>query len=182
MRRFAHWLFADPPGARSLWGVVGWWELRIPFNIIVGDTAPCVWLSTAGPLLPAGRLTYGEDAVEPIALLAAPLGINLLYTLGWLVELPARLLNPGLTPRFGPYLLQLGLVLGLFLTTCQPPIGAGIASYKWLASCRDAIGRLAGMSQAGYDHGWWPPSETRSTVPLFDPGVSVMSQARSSSG
>jgi len=28
MRRFADWLFANPQGARSLWGVVAWWEIR----------------------------------------------------------------------------------------------------------------------------------------------------------
>jgi len=56
----------------------------------------------------SGHLHPGEDAVEPIALLAAPFGINLLYTLGWLVEVPARLLRPGLSPRFGQLLLKMG--------------------------------------------------------------------------
>jgi hypothetical protein len=92
-----------------------WWELRrIPFNVIIGVYgAPCftifLWAFT----------TSGEkgDPVEPLALMAAPFGINFLYTLGWLVEVPARLLVPNLSPRFGPTLLKLGLALGLFLIT-----------------------------------------------------------------
>ncbi|HEX4146712.1 MAG TPA: hypothetical protein VHY91_24655 [Pirellulales bacterium] len=65
----------------------------------------------------SGKLEPGEDAVEPIALIAAPFAVNLLYTLGWLVELPARLVVPTLTLRFGPALMKLGLGLGLFLIT-----------------------------------------------------------------
>jgi len=66
-------------------------------------------------ILTSGQLAPGEDAVEPIGLIFAPLGINVLYTLGWLVEVPARLIEPRLSPRFGPFLLMTGLALGLFL-------------------------------------------------------------------
>jgi hypothetical protein len=63
--------------------------------------------------------------VEPLALLAAPFGINVLYTIGWLVEVPARLLVPGLSSRFGPLLLKLGLGFGLFLITLPAAFWAG---------------------------------------------------------
>jgi hypothetical protein len=55
----------------------------------------------------------------------APFGINLLYTLGWLVEAPARLLKPSLSPSFGPLLLKLGLGLGLFLITLPAAFWGG---------------------------------------------------------
>jgi hypothetical protein len=72
----------------------------------------------------SGHLQPGEDAVEPLALLAAPFGINALYTLGWLVEIPARLAQPDLTSSFGPLLMKLGLGLGVVLISL-PAVGWG---------------------------------------------------------
>jgi hypothetical protein len=101
-----------------MWRVIVWWEVRrIPFNVIVGAygflcLAVFFWAVTT-----SGHLAPGEDAVEPLALLAAPFGINALYTLGWLIEVPLRFLLRNLSPRFGPVLLALGLALGLFLIT-----------------------------------------------------------------
>ena len=118
MRRFADWLFANPQDARSLWGVVAWWEIRrIPFNIIIGVYGAICLVIFFWAIATSGHLQPGEDAVEPLALLAAPFGINVLYTLGWLVEVPARVLRPALSPQFGPLLLKLGLGLGLSLIT-----------------------------------------------------------------
>jgi hypothetical protein len=98
--------------------VVVWWEVRrIPFNIIIGAYGTLCLALFFWAIATSGHLQPGEDAVEPIALIAAPFGINVLYTLGWLVEVPARVLNPGLSPGFGPLLLKLGLGLGLTLIT-----------------------------------------------------------------
>ena len=126
MKRFTEWLFASPQGRGSSWRVVAWWELRrIPFNIIVGVYGALCFVIFLWAITTSGHLKPGEDAVEPLALLAAPLGINVLYTLGWLVEIPARLLVPGLSSRFGPILLKLGLGLGLFLITLPAAFWAG---------------------------------------------------------
>jgi len=57
--------------------------------------------------------------------LAAPVGINVLYTLGWLVEVPGRRFIPNLTPQFGPILLAVGLGLGLFLITVPTALWVG---------------------------------------------------------
>src|SRR5262245_8681402 len=120
------WLFANPTGTASPWRVVAWWEVRrIPFNIVVGSYGVLCLVVFYWAILTSGHLRPGEDAVEPIALLAAPFGINLFYTLGWLVEVPARLLRPGLSPRFGPLLLKLGLGLGLFLLTLPAVLWGG---------------------------------------------------------
>jgi hypothetical protein len=116
MKRFAAWLFASPLIPTSIWRVIGWWEVRrIPFNIVIGVYGVLCLLIFFWAILTSGELRPGEDAVEPIALIFAPLGINVLYTLGWLVEVPARLIQPSLSPRFGPFLLMAGLGLGLFL-------------------------------------------------------------------
>ena len=126
MRRFAAWLFANPDGARSPWRVVAWWELRrIPFNMIIGAYGALCLAIFFWAITTSGHLQPGEDAVEPIVLLAAPFGINVLYTLGWLVEVPARIFIPGLSPGFGPLLLKLGLWLGLSLITLPAAFWGG---------------------------------------------------------
>jgi len=73
----------------------------------------------------SGHLKPGEDAVEPMALLAAPLGVNLCYTFGWMVELPARRLSPSLSPRFGPFLLRLGIGLSDLLISVPAVLWGG---------------------------------------------------------
>jgi hypothetical protein len=106
--------------------VIAWWEVRrIPFNVIVGVYGAVCLVVFFWAITTSGHLRPGEDAVEPIALLAAPFGINLLYTLGWLVEGLARLLRPDLSPRFGPLLLKTGLALGLFLITLPAVLWGG---------------------------------------------------------
>jgi hypothetical protein len=134
MKRFTDWLFAEPAMPNSSWRVVAWWELRrIPFNIIVAVYGAVCFVVFLWAITTSGYLQPGEDAVEPLALLAAPFGINVLYTLGWLVEVSARLLVPGLSPRFGPIVLKLGLGLGLFLITLPAAIWAG---YRFLQLAR----------------------------------------------
>lgn len=114
-RRVANWLSADLQDLSPL-GAVVWWEARrIPFNVIVGVYGLVCLPAFFWAIVTSGHLHPGEDAVEPVVLLAAPVLINALYTLGWLVEVPARLVMPDLSLRFGPRLLKLGLALGLFL-------------------------------------------------------------------
>ena len=136
MKRFTEWLFMNPKELGSLWGVVAWWELRrIPFNIIVGAYGALSFVIFLSAIMTSGHLQPGEDAVEPIALMAVPFMVNLLYTLGWLVEVPARRLVPSLSSGFGPMLLKLGLGLGLLLIT-MPALLWG--SYRLLQLVRIA--------------------------------------------
>jgi hypothetical protein len=126
VRRFAGWFFASPQSRRSLWGVVAWWQVRrIPFNLIVGLYGVVCLVAFFWAITTSGHLQPGEDAVEPLALLAAPFGINVLYTLGSVVEVPTRLMVSNLTPRFGPLLLKLGLGFGLFLITLPAAFWVG---------------------------------------------------------
>ena len=122
-KRFTAWLFTNPQEPRSLWRIIVWWELRrIPFNIIVIAYGALSFVIFLWAITTSGHLQPGEDAVEPIALLAAPVVVNLLYTIGWLVEIPARYLIPNLSSGFGPRLLKMGFGLGLFLIT-MPAMG-----------------------------------------------------------
>jgi hypothetical protein len=127
MRRAWSWFFRSPDAPVSAWRVLAWWECRrIPFNVMVGAYGLLCLSLFFWAITTSGRLAPGEDAVEPMAILAAPFGINLLYTLGWLVELPARAFKPDLTPRFGPRLLMLGLGLGVFLISLPAVAWGGI--------------------------------------------------------
>jgi hypothetical protein len=134
VKRFVDWFFANPQSRRSIWGVVAWWEVRrIPFNVIVGLYGLLCLVAFFWAITTSGHLQPGEDAVEPLALLAAPFGINILYTLGWLVEVPIRLAVSNLTPRFGPTLLKVGLGFGLFLITLPAALWV---SYRLLQLAR----------------------------------------------
>jgi hypothetical protein len=68
----------------------------------------------------SGELKPGEDAEEPLALIAAPFLINACYTMGWLVELPARAMWPGW--EIGPRLMKLGVGFSLFCVTLPAAI------------------------------------------------------------
>jgi len=65
----------------------------------------------------SGQLTHGEDAFEPMALMAGPVAVNVLYTTGWLLEVPVRGIRRNLSPQFGPLLLKLGMGLGILLSS-----------------------------------------------------------------
>ena len=119
------WIFATPQEPRSWWKVIVWWELRrIPVNILVG----CVgFISLMGFFLfitLAQELKPGEDAVEPLALLAAPILFNIGYTAGWIAELFLRIVWRKRNPVIASALLKLGLSGSLFC--------ALIPSIAWL--------------------------------------------------
>ncbi|TKB60537.1 MAG: hypothetical protein E8D49_05410 [Nitrospira sp.] len=130
VKRFTAWVFTNSQKLHSLWRVIAWWELRrIPFNVIVLAYGAIGFVIFLWAITTSGHLQPGEDVVEPLALLAAPFVVNLLYTLGWLVEAPARYLIPDLSSGFGPMLLKLGLGLGLFLISIPAVFWGG---YKLL--------------------------------------------------
>ena len=104
------WLFEVPSEPRTAWSVVSWWEVRrIPYNLIVGVIAAASFGVFIVSISSSGHLQPGEDAVEPLALIAAPLLANVLFTGGWILELLARLLAPARSEHFGPQLFILGL-------------------------------------------------------------------------
>jgi len=113
---FKEWMFSVREGERSTTDMILWWELRrIPYNLIVGITGlvslPLFYffISRSNALKP------GEDAVEPIALLAAPVLMNICYTAGWVVEGFLDKTHSDEEGVLGPKLLSAGLKLSLFV-------------------------------------------------------------------
>lgn len=128
MKRITTWLFSAPEPGTSFRRTILWWELRrIPFNIVVGIYGSFCLVIFFIAIESSGHLAPGEDAVEPIALFIAPFVINALYTVGRLVEVPARLLRPNLPSDYGPRLLKLGLGFGMVLITLPAALWTGIS-------------------------------------------------------
>ncbi len=124
--RLLRWLFAAPPEPVTALRVVGWWELRrIPFNFVIGGFGIFAFVIFSISIYSAGVLQPGEDAVEPFALLLAPIVANLCYTAGWLVDAPLRWIRPSLSPRFTPLLFRLGLGFSLFVISLPAVIWGG---------------------------------------------------------
>jgi hypothetical protein len=109
IRAPCRWLFA-PQRRPGVWRSIAWWESRrIPVNLLIGVYGISCLAVFFWAVVSSDVLQPGEDAVEPIAIMFAPFFFNICYTLGWLVEVPARLANPELSPNFGPLLMKLGL-------------------------------------------------------------------------
>ena len=100
-------LFAVPDTNRSYRRIIIWWELRrIPYYIIM-----CILGAISLPLFYyfislSGKLEVGEDAVEPLMLIVAPIFINIFYTAGWISEILLTLLWKDKTQLIGPALLK----------------------------------------------------------------------------
>ena len=126
VKRAIRWLFEAHKTPITWWRVVLWWELRrIPYNLLIGIYAVICLLVFYWGITTSGHLQPGEDAVEPMALFIAPFVVNICYTLGWVAELPLRLLEPSLSPRWGPILLILGFGFSMFVISIPAVIWGG---------------------------------------------------------
>jgi hypothetical protein len=115
-----------PTPADSLWDIIGWWERRrVPYNLflaVVGLPSLLLfyWTMNASHSVPPG-----EDAVEPMAVIVAPVLANIAYTLGWIAEGVGRN-RPWVSPA-GPRLMRMGLWFSLFVVVF--PSLVGIAAF-----------------------------------------------------
>lgn len=113
MEDFVNWFFSrdneDPSAAQ----VIAWWELRrVPYNLIVGGFGLVSLLLFFFFVTVSHRLAPGEDAIEPLALFAAPIIINIACTAGWVVELIGRRIMRE-SWFAGPALLMAGVLFSL---------------------------------------------------------------------
>ena len=130
LQQFAAWFFSSPKDPIAPGKVLAWWEARrLPFNIIIGAYGIlCLFVFFEA----ISSLPPEEDVVEPLALIAAPIFVNLLYTLAWIVEITYRSIEPDVSPRFGPRLLKVGLGLGLFFSTLPAAFWTGYQLLQWV--------------------------------------------------
>ncbi|HJP95750.1 MAG TPA: hypothetical protein VJ843_00065 [Candidatus Saccharimonadales bacterium] len=116
--KFKAWMFSAPEGERSTADIVLWWERRrIPYNLLVGAAGICSLLLLYFIVSKTNGLKPGEDVVEPMALLAAPVMMNLCYTGGWVAEVSLRKRWPGGGGNLGPRLLKAGFQISLAVVT-----------------------------------------------------------------
>jgi len=114
LRRCCDWLYAIPDEPQSILKRIAWWELRrIPYNLIIGVTGLISLLLFFLFINLAHELKSGEDAIEPIALLAAPFVINIAYTTGWIAELSLRLILRKRSNVLGVALFKFGLLVSI---------------------------------------------------------------------
>ena len=117
--------------------VVGWWELRrIPYNLVIGVFGVFSFAIFATSIYSSGHLQPGEDAVEPFALLLAPIAANIGYTAGWLVDAPLRFIRPTLSPGFTPVLFTIGLVFSLLVISAPAVLWGGYRLFQLLHIAR----------------------------------------------
>jgi len=114
--KISGWVFRAPTEPASLSKVVVWWELRrIPYNVVIGSIGFLSYIAFFFFITHAHVLAPGEDAEEPIALLAAPILINVCYTLGWIVECSIRLIRPNRYEGRTVVLFKAGCAFSLFV-------------------------------------------------------------------
>ena len=116
LQLFRDWLFRIPERKRSLTGIILWWEVRrIPVNFVVGFIGFISLIIFYLAISSSDYLKPGEDAVEPIALISAPILFNIAYTGGWLAEIALRFLWRDFQPSTGTILLKVGITFSLFV-------------------------------------------------------------------
>ena len=112
--QFLNWFFAVPTGKRTLWTIIAWWELRrIAYNLIVGSVGVCSLLLFFFFITHSGALGPGEDAEEPMGIIAAPFLMNICYSSGVFLEILLFWRNREQSREVGPKLLRIGFYFSL---------------------------------------------------------------------
>jgi heme/copper-type cytochrome/quinol oxidase subunit 4 len=104
----------------SSWQVVFWWEWRrLLYNFLLAIIGIASIIGFE--ILMSKVIPLGEDAEERMGMFlgVAAYGImaNVCYTLGWIVELATRNVNPSLARKRGEKMFRTGLILSCILTT-----------------------------------------------------------------
>jgi hypothetical protein len=124
--RWWTWFLGSESGRLSPWRTILWWEVRrLPYNgllAVLGSASLLVFFWTISQ---SGELKPGEDAEEPLALLAAPVLANVAYTLGWMTELVANVVLRSSARRIGPGLLRVGLAFSAVVVFTPAAVWVG---------------------------------------------------------
>ena len=114
MKRIFLWFFSTNEEPQTFIKTIIWWEKRrIPYNIIIGIIGAISLILFFVFIESANELKSGEDAIEPIALLIAPIAINICYTSGWIVETIINSIRRKKDKPIGPKLMKIGMVFSI---------------------------------------------------------------------
>src|SRR4051812_19264229 len=130
------WLFT-PPNLTGVGRSIIWWEKRrIPVNLVIGIYGIVCLLISFAAINASHVLQPGEDAVEPMAIILAPIAFNVCYTFGWLVEAAVRIAAPAASPKLGPRLLLAGLIFSFCVISLPAVFWLGYVCLKALGIIR----------------------------------------------
>ncbi len=131
--------FHAPDGNRSNLQTILWWESRrIPYNFFVGTTGIGSLLLFFMFITKTGTLAPGEDAIEPMALFAAPILINVFYTFGWIVELALKYFL-GIKHTYGPKLLKAGFGFSFAVVLFPSLFWGGYLFFQWIGIIHSSV-------------------------------------------
>ena len=126
MKRILAWLFEPQTHPLAWWKVIWWWEVRrIAFNFFIGSYGIVCLFVFYWAISSSGQLESGEDAFEPIGILAGLILANVCYTFGWLVEVPIRIVHPTTQLNYCSQLLKSGLVFSFIIISIPAALWAG---------------------------------------------------------
>lgn len=113
--------FETEAGQRTVWQVIGWWEVRrVAFNLVVGIAGMLTIATGALALGTANAFlqTPLHRPDPPLFFFVLVYGVlaNLLYTGGWMAELACRRMWPSTRGHLAPVSLRLGLVFSILVT------------------------------------------------------------------
>ena len=100
------------------WEIIKWWELRrIPYSLVVGTAGLLSFFLTNS--IAQSYAQRGEHFLKPASLLiGVPLAVfvaNILYTLGWALELLRKKLTGNDNPAFRGIAFYSGLIFSVLL-------------------------------------------------------------------
>lgn len=117
------------PARRTPLAIVSWWEdRRLAYNIMVGAAGLfTLAVVTTLQFIPP----FSSPSVPPWqAVIVYGIGANLMYSLGWVVEVAAEKLFRGDLLPIGPVLYRMGLTFALGLTL----LPAVVLSFVWIVA------------------------------------------------
>lgn len=133
VKKIKAWVLSVPPEKNSVWDIIVWWEARrIPYNAIVGIYGFLSLILYFVFIYLSKELKPGEDAIEPMALFAALIMINMCYTSGWVFEVFARLVLGKSFKRIGNWLFMAGTAFSLVVASIPSVVWVIIWIYRMI--------------------------------------------------
>jgi hypothetical protein len=140
VKQLLHRLFSIPSGESTPWSIIKWWESRRAiYNIVVGvfGLGNLFVFAYINDALLVPYVSFEERKWELWSPLVFAVVANLLYTVGWFVEVIIHGVIGRRMMKFAPVAFGLGLLLSVFLTFL-PPVCDGIRWMRFVRTSHNA--------------------------------------------